>query len=382
MSSNRKSDQTVYAAAQGREFLRNQLADKENSWIFEYAGLIDDAETLDLLNYYCGLFEDTGDNFLETRLAQIIIKSAATRTTDRAYREGNVSQLQGMVGLVGRGEDGKQALSEIAERLADEGMICFIVGPPGSGKTALMADVTRVWGALTGGQVYSNLVWEGADKTVTTDREMFEAMAHYEGPTLGALDELSQELTGRGKQASQAEKFAKALTLVRKKESKHGPYAKRGSVVGVAHTKKRLAPSLRRMATLVVQKPSRKDPGRLILYESEGGSDDLTEIGQYRGLTDTRERYNQHEASSFDVLGDVEDDGDETEAPPDPDEVRREAAIETAVKAVKPWTDEGMSYREAASLVPFSSSWVGERAKEWESGQHRDVVDAPEDESV
>ncbi|WP_345530650.1 hypothetical protein, partial [Actinoplanes utahensis] len=96
------SDSSVYAAAQGREFLRGALEEKPNEWVREFAGLIDDGETLDLLNYYASLWEqglaDDG-NFLDTALASQIVRSASTRMADRAFREGNVSQMQGMVGL-------------------------------------------------------------------------------------------------------------------------------------------------------------------------------------------------------------------------------------------------------------------------------------------
>jgi hypothetical protein len=372
----KQNDGTVYAAAQGREFLRGALEGKSNEWINEFAGLIDDPHTLDLLNYYCSLWTDHGGNFLETPIARTIITSAATHTTDRAYREGNVSQLQGMVGLTKHERDAGDAFEEICTRLADEGCIAFIVGPPGSGKTALMVDVLRGWGARTGGFIVSNLKWDGADQFVENDRQMFESMASVKGPTIAGLDELSTELTGRGKDSKKAEQFARSLTLVRKKEAKHGPYAKQGSVVGVAHTKKRLAASLRRMATLVIQKPSRKDQGKVVLYESEGGSDDLEEIGTYYGWTDTRERYGQHEASKFDVLEDDEDDdGNDL---PSPKDIRRQEAIATVVRACKPWDDdEGMSYAEAASLVSYSDSWIGDRVREWLNGEHRELVSDP-----
>jgi hypothetical protein len=366
---------TTYAAAETREFLRGRLKDKENEWIYPYAGLVDDPQSLDLLNYFSSLARDRGGRFVQTPVGETVLRSAATRMGDRAYREGNVSQLKGMVGLTKKGGEASEALTEIARRLSDEGAICFLVGPPGAGKTATMVDVTRVWGALTGGRVFSNLDWDGSDGLVETDREMFERMASFDGPALAALDELSQKLTGRGRDAANAARFAKSLTLVRKKESKHGRYAKRGSVVGVAHTMKSLAPELRRLATLIIQKPRRADPGFLVLYESPGGSDELEKIGEYQGLTDTRERYNQHEASSFSVAtADDQESGDGDVL--DPDDVRREEAIQTTLKLAKPWDDDGgMSYREISGVVGYSTSWIGDRIGEWKNGEHRDVLD-------
>jgi len=372
---------SAYAAAEGREFLRGELKDKENEYVREFAGLIDDRETLDLLNYYCSLWRDKDERFLETRMGKIIVRNASTRMMDEAFKIGNTSQMKGVVGLTNNQGDSDEALTEIARRLTDEGCICLIVGPPGSGKTALMADITRVWGALSGGRVVSNLDWEGADDHVTTDREMFEAMAAQPDATLGALDELSQDLTGRGSDAKNAAEFARSLTLVRKQEEKHGAHAKRGSVVGVAHTLKRTAASVRRMATLIVQKPSRADPGKVRLLESEGGADNFEEIGEYQGLTDTREKYNQHEASAFDV--EMDDDGDDGQDAPDADDIRRQEAIRTVVKACQPWhEDSGASYPDAADLVDYSDSWVGDRVRDWKDGQYRDLVSAPDDGSA
>ena len=380
MSRRGRSDQAVYAAAQGREFLRNALKGKKNTYIFEYAGLIDDAATLDLLNYYCGLWEDVEANFLDTRLADIIIKSAATRTTDRAYREGNVSQLQGMVGLTKRQEDGQDALTRMARSLTNEGSIALVVGSPGSGKTAMTLDVATVWRALTGGIVVTNITsWKGADAYVSDSAALKAAMAETKGKVLAVIDEGSQSLTSRGAEAAKSDQFAKDLKYVRKKEA-GDRFAKQGSVVVIGHTRKDTAADIRRLASHVFEKPSRDDPGKVVMYESEGGQDSLEQVAEFKGLTDTREEYDEHEASSFSVVEDG-DDGEQDDGP-DPDEVRRQEAVATVVRACKPWSDDdGLNYREAAELVDYGKSWVGDRVREWVDGDHRDLLDAPDSET-
>jgi hypothetical protein len=364
---------SAYAAAEGREFLRDELAGKTNEFVREFAGLIDDRETLDLLNYYCSLWEDKGESFLDTRMGQIIVKSAATETMDDAFRAGNTSQLKGMVGLTTQERDADEAVWEVARRLSNEGCIAFVVGPPGSGKTAFLADVMRVWGAITGGAIFTNLDWSGADAQIETDRQMFREMAHTEGATLAGLDELSKELTGYGSDAKKAEEFVSACTQVRKKEDKHGPYAKQGSIAGVGHTKKRLAASLRRMATLIVQKPTPDDPGKVVLYESEGGADELDETGEFKGATDTREDYDQHNSEDFDVVGD-EDDEDDEDSGPSAEEIAKRKDIETAIRLVL----DGHTQKEAAQPTDFGRGWVGDRWREWKNGKHRELVPVPE----
>lgn len=368
----------VYAAGQAREFLNNELEGKQNTWIHRYAGLIRDPKVLDWLNYRCSLYAENGLEFLDTKLAKIVIRSSATHSADRALGEGNASELQGMVGLTNHSQDAQDAMQEIVDRLADEGCVALIVGPPGAGKTATTLDAARAWGVRTGGRIYGNTTWSGFDDVVKTDVQMLEAMASTERQALGIVDESNQNLSGEGADAKKAQEFVDRMTFIRKKEGAHGPHAKRGSALIVGHTLMKTAADIRRLATLVVQKPSRADPGRLTLYESPGGKDELNEIDDYHGLTDTRETYSEHEASEFDiVLNDDDDEGDDT----NPDDVRRREAIANAIRAHKPWSDDkGLSYPDAAAVVDYSDSWVGDRVREWRDGQHRDLVPDPNNE--
>lgn len=385
-----KSDQQTYSAALAREFLAGRLADKPNEYLEPMAGLIDDEQTLRLIMHYRSIWdevkrrpggEELPDSFGETRLARTLVGNAGSRTMDRAFRAGNVSQLQGAVGLTSNEKDAADALSEIVSRLSQEGTIAVVTGPPGAGKTATTLDVARAWGARTGGRLYGCTTWDGFDTVVRSDLEMLEAMATHERPSLGVLDETMQELTGRGADSQKAETFADRASLIRKRESEHGPHAKRGSLLLVSHVWGRMNKPTREMATLVVQKPSRSDPGKVVLWESDGGEDSRERIGEFTGLTDTRESYPEHEASSFSVVLDEDtDDGDDG---PTPEQAAKEAHIETAIRACKPWADDdGMSYPEASELVPYGDSWVGERVREWCRGSYRSLVADPKEKTA
>ncbi|NHN41240.1 hypothetical protein G9C85_06260 [Halorubellus sp. JP-L1] len=370
------SDQAVYAAGQAREYLANALEGKENTWIYEYAGYIRDGRVLDWLNYRCSLYAERGEDFLETELAKDVIRSAATRTADHAFGDGNASELQGIVGLTRHEKDANDAMAEIVDRLADEGCVALIVGPPGAGKTATTLDAARAWGVRTGGYMFGNTSWDGFDGVVGTDVEMLEAMAGVDGQTLGVVDESNQNLSGEGADSKKAQTFVDRMTFIRKKEGKHGRHAKRGSLLIVGHTEMKTAADIRRLATLVIQNPSRADPGKVVLYESPGGQDKRDKIGEYKGLTDTRESYSEHEASHFDIV--LDDDDDEDGDAVDVKDVEKRKDIETAIRAVKPWDeDAGMSYPEAAGLVPYADSWVGNRVREWKDGDHREIVGEP-----
>lgn len=364
---------SAYAAAEGRDFLAGELRDKDPKWVREFAGLIDDQRVLDLLNHYCSLYRDKGEDFLETRLGRLMVRNAATGTIDEAFRAGNVSQLKGMTGLTSQTRDGDDLLTDAAKRLTHEGSIGLVLGPPGSGKTALTLDVARIWRARTGGTLIGNTTWDGFDKVVKSDRELLEVMGHTEGAVLAVIDETAQELSGFGAGNKAAEAFSDSLTFVRKKEEDHGPHAKRGSVLMVNHTRTKTAKCFRDLSSFAVEKPSRSDPGRARLLDSEGGKDEFEEEYSAKGITDSAESWPEHEASSFEIVG-TEDDDDQ-EGGPTPDDVRREEAIRTVLKAIKPWDDdEGMRYADAADLVDYSEGWIGNRLSEYRDGKHRDLV--------
>jgi len=368
MSSDKSS---AYAAAEGRDYLAGELRDKNPEFVRQFAGLVDDKQTLDLLNYYCSLYQDVGESFLDTRLGHTIVSNASTGTIDEAFRAGNVSQLKGMVGLTSQTRDGEDLLTDAAKRLSDEGSIGLVLGPPGAGKTALTLDVARIWAARTGGTLVTNTSWEGADAVVKSDRELLNHMGHTEGPVLAVIDETAQELSGFGSGNKAAEEFSDSLTFVRKKEEQHGPHAKRGSVLMVNHTRTKTAKCFRDLCTFAVEKPSRNDPGRARLLDSEGGKDEFEKLYSAQGITDTNETYSEHEASSFEILG-ADDDGDDVDDGPEPDDIRRNEAIRTAITAVD---EQDMSYKQAAALVDYSKEWVGKVYRNWrDEDRHTAIV--------
>jgi hypothetical protein len=282
-----------------------------------------------------------------------------------------------MVGLTNRGADGADVLSDAAERLENEGAIGLMLGPPGAGKTALTLDIARTWAARTGGRLVGNTSWDGFDEVVSSDVELLEYMASVEGKVLAVIDETAQELSGFGSANKDAETFSNSLTFIRKRESAHGPHAKRGSVLMVNHTRTKTAKPFRDLCTFAVEKPSRNDQGRARLLDSEGGQDTFDEVKEYKGITDTRENYSEHEASEFHILGTDDEDDESADSGPSASEIRRQEAIRTTLRLCKPWSDEGESYSSAADTVGYSDSWVSDRVKEWRNGEWTELDDVP-----
>lgn len=68
---------------------------------------------------------------------------------------------------------------------------------------------------------------------------------------------------------------------------------------------------------------------------------------------------------------------------PDAEDVYWREQAKTSLRAVQPWVEEnGMSYRQAAKLIDYSSSWIGDRIDEWEDGHHRDLLKDEELEAI
>ena len=333
-----------------------------------FAGLVDDPDTLKLLNYYDSLLDD--DPIEETAIGKEILDNAATETIDQAVRNGAVSQMKAATGLTGQSEDGRDFYGAVAEQLEFEGSIGLVFGSPGSGKTATTIDAAKVWQARTGGAIIGNTTWDGFDAQFSSDEEMLTEMATRQGPVLAVIDEVAQDLSGFGSGNKDAEHFSDNLLLIRNRDREFGDYAKKGSALLVGHTRVKTAKSIRRIASFGIEKPKRSAPDRARLLESEGGKDQWEEVASYQGLTDSAANYAEYESSEFSIelTNDDEDDSGDGQG----EEWRKD--VETVVRATQA---QGMTHAEAAELVDWSKGWVGNRVREWKDDEH-EFVSLPE----
>lgn len=63
----------------------------------------------------------------------------------------------------------------------------------------------------------------------------------------------------------------------------------------------------------------------------------------------------------------------------EPEEIKRRDAIKYAIRLYEPWNDDtDKTYREVARVLDeYSHAWVGERVREWQNGDYRDLVPEP-----
>jgi hypothetical protein len=186
------------------------------------------------------------------------------------------------------------------------------------------------------------------------------------------LDETDQRLSGKGADSKHADALADALKLVRKGDSSQ---CYRGILL-VGQTIRGASKELRRLVTSnghLYHKASKK---RVEVY-GDVVTGELSSKSPERvitGVKSTRFDFDTGEASDFEMTGafgesdDSDDDGG----------LSRSQAIETALRAHKPWTDEmGVSQADAGDIVDFSAGWVNDRVREWRKGKHRDLVNDP-----
>ena len=110
--------------------------------------------------------------------------------------------------------------------------------------------------------------------------------------------------------------------------------------------------------------------------EEEGAHPLYAELQQKKEtVTETSDFH----AGALDEGEEEEDALDEAAREEVESETKREEAIKTAIRAVRPWDDEGgLSYQKAARLVDYSHEWVGTRVREWrDEYEHRDLVENP-----
>jgi len=302
------ADET-YASAE----LASALRDDPGEYVREWAGLIDDRETLEYLIYLDHLWDVPVE---ETEMGRQIISKAATETIDESVRQGNVSQMKAATGMTNNSSNEGEFFWEIASRLAHEGTIGLVFGSPGSGKTAKMLDVGMAWKGRTNGRIFGNITADVLDNEFYSDREMFEVMASFNGQSLGLIDEVAQELDGMGSRNTQATEFCNRMRMIRKREKEHGPFAKRGSALLVAHTRNGTAKDIRRMASFAIEIPNKRNPGQVVLLDSKDGSDEWNRYDSYSGITDTDAEYDEHQASEFEI---TDDEGQDDEYPHRPD---------------------------------------------------------------
>lgn len=361
------SEQVSYSAAQ----LRENLPDLDET--HPHAGLVQDAGKREMISYLASVHR--GD-IEQTEIYQDIVRTEATESLTNAVNAGNVSEMQFAVGMVSHEESAQSAQAWLRDNLLSEAYVGWVTGGMGTGKTAFALDRADDWHHATRGRVATNIQSAAERNEPIEFVGGFEDLREFYGEAstdvLAIIDETDQRLSGKGADSQYADALADTLKLVRKGDSGR---CYRGILL-VGQTIRGASKELRRLVTSNGHLYHKTSKTRVEVYDDvvTGELSAKTPVRTVTGLRDTRFNFDTGEASEFDVSGALDEDGDDS----DGTELTRQQAIETALKAVKPWNEDiGVSQADAADIVDYSAGWVNDRVREWRNGEHRDLVNDP-----
>lgn len=383
MSDHSASEQVTYSAAQ----LRKRVAEGAVKEAHPHAGMVPNADARELLNTLATAFDPADhpelDSIEESELYQTILRNEATSALTDAVEAGNVSQMQYGVGMVNHDNSADNASAQgwLRSVLLSEAYVGWVTGGMGSGKTDFALDRADDFHHATRGSIGTN-IQSAADRNDPIEfvggyDDMEQFYRDSSDHTFMILDETDQQLSGKGGDAKNADVLADALKLVRKGDSS-GKY--RGILL-VGQTIRGASKELRRLVTSNGHLYHKVSKTRVEVYDDvvTGELSSKTPERTITGVKPTRFNFQTGEASSFDMSGALDDDGDSG----DMTELSREQAIETALRAVKPWDDDiGVSQADAGDIVGYSAGWVNDRVREWRNGDHREKVNDPRAQSA
>lgn len=367
----RSSDQEAYAAGQLREFIKGNVDGKPNDWVNAYAGVIDDEDVIRFLNYWDSLMGPDTD-ITETRVGKLIITNHATVSASNALEEGNLSKMQGHVGLVDHAEDANDPSVRdwMRRRVVDEAYVGFITGGMGKGKTDFALELADGWQFETRGQLASNMEhWQNQDRCIQDFNEL-EDWFNQGGDKLFIYDESGQSAKGGGHSGIAAQALANMIRLIRKGD-KAQPDDKR-CFLFIDQTEMGIEKDLRRLVREAGDTWRKKSQKTVELYEDiVNGLPDKPQK-TVRNVSATRFSYSTNGAADFDLTTALDEDPTD-----DGGDSGRDMLIAMAIRSYL--NNDHLSTRDVAQQTldgQFSKSWVSDRVREWKDGQHRDLVDA------
>lgn len=275
-----------YASAKAGDHAREDGTD-----IRPIVGRVDDPESRQLLNYYAGLFGDE-DRFLESDLAEQILRTEATNRMDRAIRDGHAGELEAMMGL---SESSVEATGYdmLLDRVRPAAQQILIKGEKGSGKTVMALDIARQLFADMDGEleVATNIRGPDEHDAVTyhdTMSGMLEWVRDTPGEKLLIGDEWSTEMNAHAVPGGDVRQtVSQFINALRKGEGG----STRLIAIGHQHDTD-IAKILRVQSDLVVSKAGKADEGladRARLYDSWQDYQRDDDAVTLRGLSDVPE---------------------------------------------------------------------------------------------
>jgi hypothetical protein len=374
-------DNDVYTPAQFREHV-DGYGDRDPE-AFRHAGIVRDEQ----ISRYMAVVEahydpleaddpgrmpgDAGDLDMMEKMRRV----EATNTARTALDAGDMPSLKHMTGDQNQRPDisGMKAIQRIDQVIESPAPVIVILGEMGAGKTDFAGLIGQRARHIMGIEKVASNIQSLRETDEWTDQEGeqrdgfvpdFNTMEEWVEQDGDPLDyEQSNKLFIGDEFSSVADGSGKSGYLTRKKM---GPLIYKirkydGMLIYIAHDESSIHPLMWRLG-VIVKKESQKEAVAADRIKNGKLKDELFKI---EGIPATDWRYNTKEASEWSW---TDADGEED---PEPGEV----AYDVALWTVRECKRDGLSYREIASYVPFSKSWVGDRWPEIRDGEHDAALD-------
>jgi hypothetical protein len=314
------------AATHAREHAKGNKSESPEE--FAHAGLVDDPETRRLLTHLARHYDpravdrEMPARVEDTDLYQMILRTGATETLQRAVKEGRDGTLSYFVGDPGLQADvsGLSAIQQIENLMDKEAPIIYIKGEPGSGKTNISLLLAQVWVRIQQRhdldyQVASNIrTLEAQDEWIERFSRLKSWAKEYvkELPEGGEvlredaprklyiMDEASSHATGIGENGFNAGTLLGPLVKTIRKGN--------CGIIMIGHDGKDVHPAVRVLAKVVERYV--EDKKRATLYHGIRNRAGVDEIVSLDGVPKTDWDYNDKEDTRFVWDSEVSDDDD------------------------------------------------------------------------
>lgn len=317
------------------------------------------------------------------RLSEVeqITAIAATETGRQALDNGDIPSLKHLAGDQNQRHDvsGLKAIGKIDDLIKSPAPVIVVLGEMGSGKSNFGGLLGQRATQLLGIETVASNIRSLREVTTWTDqrgeerdgyvptfpklkewvRQDGDPLKTTQRPKLFIGDEFSSKGSGSGKHGYETrQKMAPLVFKIRKHN---------GMLVYIGHDESSIHPLLWRVG-VVVKKTGKKKA--IVADRIKNG--ELRDIRfEVEGIPRTDWRYNDKEPSWWSWT-DSEEPGEADE--PDADQVARDCAIWT----VRECKQQDLSDRETAKFVPYSKSWVNDKWREIQAGDHKEALDTVE----
>jgi len=279
-----KQNSSAYKAAQLAQFLKeeDEFEKAPADW---WSAIIDDRETLELLNYYESILSEPIE---ETSVGRELIRQNANEAVFDAISNQNLSKMASQRGFpYSKNVGGTRELLNLIDRIED-GYIAYIFGNMGTGKTDFAILLAELWTRTVSGEIGTNISSLDEKDRHIERFDTLEKWVSESGEKLYIFDEASSYASGYGSDAGNVTKHFRSLLRTFRKN--------RSNLLIIGHTGKDVHPDVRRLSTDIIEKSSQKEAS---IYNSIENGEGIDKKAELDGIEPTTWNFDTNEESRW-----------------------------------------------------------------------------------